>query len=267
MSNTRKTPPPGQSRLKVRSHASEAGQVGSSDNTEAIRQHEQSTTHNSRDSSPNRKHSEFKKPFVNPSKNTRGIFSLAKGLLTIAMMAVALYWTTSPPTTLLNGEDSTVAIKTDASGVIAQPTSESTAAATPITAAPQELISSSITNEHNSSNSNEIRLDKVPELPTKEQAVTKRWAAERKLQNSQATAEIGTTATAQIIEQETPTSALLTVQTYKATMFSHPTNTDATETPIQHGTLVEPLETQGEWVKIQVKSTGDIGYIHRTQVN
>jgi len=58
-----------------------------------------------------------------------------------------------------------------------------------------------------------------------------------------------------------------TVRTYKAKMFSDPNSADAIETPVSRGAEVMVLDRSGDWVKIEIKSSGETGYIHITQLS
>ncbi len=59
---------------------------------------------------------------------------------------------------------------------------------------------------------------------------------------------------------------LYRVQTYRARMFSHPSSTTATETPIEHNNELTVLGREGDWVQVKVKNSGLIGFIHITQI-
>ena len=259
---------PHQSRLKVRAHTSEADQQRSSDSAQGIRQHMRGAGHRSSHKS---RRSGFNSPFSNLYSSTSSIVSIVKGLFAIGLITLALYWTATLPVKLLTVEKSTVTINTDAVDTPARPAIDIIAPVPAVT--PQEQAISTLSDTTESPpNPDEIRLEKLPESPAEAQPVTEPTVLENQssAQPSLTLPAAEETANTQTIEQELPPSSskkLLSVQTYRATLFSHLTSADAIETPIQHGTEVEVLEKKGEWLNVQIKATGITGYIHQSQVN
>lgn len=59
----------------------------------------------------------------------------------------------------------------------------------------------------------------------------------------------------------------LSVSAYKAALFSAIDIEQPRQTPLRKGTELTFIALQGEWVKVQVTNTAEVGFIHSSQVN
>ena len=142
-----------------------------------------------------------------------------------------------------NAATSVASAETETSNDIEQPsTVDTTDSNIDILAASSSTNTTDATSDSVNQNDDDIRLNKLPELSD----------------SSTLNQESNTQTSADTV------SGTITIQTYSASMFSHPSNTGASETPVPRGTTVSLLGTHNDWIEIRVIETNEVGYMHRS---
>jgi len=236
-------------------------------------------------------------------RGSNPLFSIFRGLLTIAAITAAMYWTVKLPFsfTAKSSNQDGAAVETKSAEATEQPVIENVAsnageengdAATeqvqpvPATSATDDIASTgevasttedavntiaaepaTETSVSQTDDTGDIRVEKLPGTAT----TTTPQVAE----TIDATVDDTSAATSTAAENNTSASdttegsddeTTVTIKTYRATMFS--TLADgAKETTVPHGAKVKLLKRNGEWVRIQILESGAIGFIHISQLN
>ena len=208
------------------------------------------------------------------NKMARG---LAKGLAVLLLITGGYWFVSSPLKSSLTSQVSFPWVKVDAdtddgTSTVSVPsnTTESSIDAeqnvdilASSSSASSSISTTDTENDSVTSGNNELRLGKLPEPDNS--------SADDNRPDTQATGdaeqqpESVTTNTTIIPANDTDTiSGTVTIKAYSASMFSHPSNADATESRVARGATVNLLGKHSDWIKIRVVETNEVGYMHKS---